>query len=53
MALKFNGLEVLFYYDFNPMVEKSWINIKFGLITIHEKGTGLTQGGPMTKKRGG
>ena len=34
MALKSNGLEASFYYYFNPMVRKSCMDVKLGLVTI-------------------
>eukprot|EP00268_Persea_americana_P015489 TRINITY_DN17175_c0_g1_i1.p1 TRINITY_DN17175_c0_g1~~TRINITY_DN17175_c0_g1_i1.p1 ORF type:complete len:107 (-),score=15.52 TRINITY_DN17175_c0_g1_i1:907-1227(-) len=41
MALKFNGLEASFYYDFIPMVRNSWMSVKFRLVTIHGIGGGV------------
>ena len=26
-----------FSYDFNPMVKKSWMDVKFGLVTNHDR----------------
>ena len=55
MTLKFNGLEASVYHDFNPMVRKSWMAIKLGLVTIHEGvlcvKARLMQHGPNEKKK--
>ena len=54
MALRFYGLETLFYHDFNLTVRKSWISFKLGLVTIYggsvcEK-IRLTERAPHDKK---
>lgn len=34
MAFKFNGLECINLFGFNPMVSNSWMSIMFGLVPI-------------------
>ena len=48
-------LEASFSYDFNPMVKRSCMSVKFGLVTVHGvlcvKILDLLKVGPMQKRK--